>query len=50
MEHIVTDRESNRTFCLIVENGALLRLQEERPYRRTFPSIPYLVGGMAGRV
>jgi len=28
MEHVITDCESNRTFCLFVENGALVGLQE----------------------
>lgn len=31
MEQVVTDCESNRTFCLTVENGALVRLRELLP-------------------
>lgn len=36
LEHIVTDCESNRTFCLTVEQGALISLQEQVPCLR-FP-------------
>jgi len=31
MEHVVTDVESNRTFCLMVRDGALNSLQELLP-------------------